>query len=549
MNKYGSFKYKDFPLGIEKFAQIEAIGNIQSGSEPQDLVEGVKPYDFASFEQDEYKTANPKPLYLFQQSLGIISQQLSDENGIMADSNDFVGFKATFEKPFILTGITVHSGNVITEAEIKFEYIDENNETQIYTNFFAANNKTFFYEFGAHKINWLQFRVCAIKEAYHFLKLFKVEFGQTRDFNEHKNVKVSFDTHFSVYGDTLKYSTLDLSVIEPKEADYFFQKRQPIDFVLNDEIQMRLYANKGERIDENIIQLTAYNEIANLEDEFLGGIYKDYPLIQLLNDILGEKDKYYNLSYAEELNNIKVNGYLPISSRRKALQTVLLGTNIRHHIDKGIVYKPINTTILNNQIYDETNIVNNPVISKNANIKSVTARLNNYSKGKEELEIYHWYVSTTEDVKINFTQPFHDLKFYEVIGVDEYDNDIISETQSANVTLLKAEPNYCVIRNTSAKKIVIVGKSYIISTVDYVKLNPNIGEYDDYEEIVIDLTLTNDAQAVCDLLYSLYMRKNSVIFNTLVRPIVGEYYEILGNKLNIKSISDNLSGIYEVEAV
>lgn len=548
MNKNGNFKYFDYPLGINKYVTFNSIGNLQAVYDLQDLNEGVAPHDFISFEQNEYITSNPKPLYFGHENLGYTSSLISDDKGLLPIEQDAFGFEVNFEKPFVITGITVYSGNIIEMAQIEFDAIDENEIIQTHSQEFTATDKTFFYEISAHKILRLKFSVSKINEPYHFLKIFKVEFGQTRILDDYNIVSASLNTHFSVYGNQLEYNSLDLTLNEPENKDYFFQKKQPIDFIFEGENQLRFYVNNGERLDENTINLLAYNEIANLEDEFLGGIYTDYPLKQLLVDILGDADKYYGLIYAFS-DDIKVSGYLPISTKRKAIQAILMGTEIRHRNDKGVIFEKINVENLSPIIFDESNIINKPVIKKNVGISSVTVRLHNFSKGTEEREEYHWFISTTEDVKINFSKPLHSLKFYEVTGVDEYGNDVVSEQESTKVTVLKAEPNYCIIRNSSSNKIVLIGKEYIESTVDFVKQNPDINDQNEYEEKVIDLNITSGAQDVCDLLYALYTRKNSINFKTFIPVTVGGYYDILGNRLNIKSVENSLTGIYEVEAV
>lgn len=545
MSKYGIFKYEDFPLGIKSAVTLTHIGSIQSWSDAEGLIEGVEPYQYASFEQDEYITANPKPLYFGERNLGLASAFVSDENGVLP-ADGYVGFQATFAKPFMLTGITVHSDNIIKRAQIEITVL-ENDESQTLMWEFSANDKTFFYEFGAHKTIGLRFLVLEIAEPFHFAKIRKVEFGQTRIFGGARTVKTSLNTYFSVWGDTLEYNTLDLTVIEPKDVDYFFQKRQPIDFIVDNERKMRLYVNKGERADENSISLLAYNDIANLEDEFLGGIYKNYPLFQLLKDILGAEEKYLYLDFAPEVYEINVNGYLPISTRRQALQQVLFGTNMRYYTEEGVGIRPLKQQI--SEVYDKTNILESPIIKKNLELKSMTISLENYSKSNDETEIFRWFVSTTEDTKINFKQPAHSLKFYEVTGEDDNGNEIVSETPSKNITVIKQEPNYCIIRSNTQNKIVIIAKQYTVSTVDFVKINPNVDEYSEYEDKKFTISLTHNAQKVCNLLYELFKHENSANFRTLKCPNVGDLCEILGENLYIKHIYNDLSGVYEVEAV
>ena len=209
--------------------------------------------------------------------------------------------------------------------------------------------------------------------------------------------------------------------------------------------------------------LSCYDAISNLEDDFLGGIYNNYSAKQLIDDILDGKQINYEID--ESINNVLLNGYLPITSRRKALQSVLFGSNIRCYKSDKLYFKPFNVT-LETPVLDEKNIIDKPQKTKKQEIKSVVLKKHNYSKGTESVEVYHWYISKTENVTIRFSQPVHSLEAYEVIGVDENGYDIIDTQQTSKVVFIEKEPNYCIVSNISSNKIVIKGLNYIDSTTD-----------------------------------------------------------------------------------
>ena len=115
---------------------------------------------------------------------------------------------------------------------------------------------------------------------------------------------------------------MNLRVIDPEKEDYLFQRKQPIDFVINDVSKTRFYVDGGTDIDGNTVEVLAYDEIANLEDDFLGGIYENYSFNDLINDILSGTGIQYETINTD---NITLNGYLPISSRRKSSVTLFYG--------------------------------------------------------------------------------------------------------------------------------------------------------------------------------------------------------------------------------
>lgn len=538
MNKYGYFKYSDFAVGAKENASYSINKELQEGSALTQLSVGVKPYDFASLEQNEYITSKPKILYKMQQDLGLLTTDVSNENGIFDEP---IVLTVNFPAYFSMTGITINSRNIIKNITITAYQ----NDTEIVTETFSTTTKENFYPINIELANKIVFIITEINEPYRFFGIFNIEYGKIRLFNDETSVNAEITNNFSVLGDTLEYDTLDLTVIDPEKEDYLFQRKQPIDFMIGETPKARFYVDSGTELDDNTVQVLAYDEIASLEDDFFGGMYNNYPFNSLIADILSGTMVDFE---TKNTDNITLSGYLPITSRRKALQTILQGSNIRCYKGEKLVLKPLETQI-SDIVFDETNIINKPKKNKKQEIRSLTVKQHNYSKGTEETELYHWYISTTENVLITFSAPMHSLKAYEVTGVDENGNDIISETESRNVNFIKSGANYCIVSNKSSNKIVIKGLGYVDSTVNYVKNNPLIAINEVYEEKTIELTISSNPQEVCNLLYDLYSRKNSIKFNTFQDLEVGGYYNILGENLNIKSKHQTLNGIYEVEAV
>jgi hypothetical protein len=136
-----------------------------------------------------------------------------------------------------------------------------------------------------------------------------------------------------------------------------------------------------------------------------------------------------------------------------------------------------------------------------------------------------------------------------VTGVDSSGNEIISTTVSKNIEFIETHPNYCIVKSKTTKKVVIKGLSYVDSTVEYRTNNQFLLLNNNYAEKKVDLTLISNPRSVCDMLFNLYSRKNSIVFKSFVNLDMGGYYNILGENLNIKSKHHGLNGIYEYEAV
>lgn len=539
MNKYGHFKYLDFAVGAKENVSYSINKDLQEGSALTQLSVGVKPYDFASVEHNAYITSEPKPLYKMQQDLGLITADVSDENGAF---NEPIVLTANFSSFFSMTGITINSRNVIKEITISAYQ----NNTEISSETFSSSTKENFYPINIELANKIVFTITKINEPNHFFGIFNIEYGKIRIFDDNIGVDAEIATNFSVLGDTLEYDTLDLTLIDPEEEDYLFQRKQPIEFIIGNTTKSKFYVDSGTKLDDNTVQVLAYDGISSLEDDFLGGFYTNYRFNDLIHDIFEGTNVEYATSNTDD---VFLNGYLPITSRRKAIQTVLEGSNIRCYKEGKLVFTQLQSEMSRDLIFDEKNIIDKPKKTKKQEIRSLTVKQHNYSKGTEFVEAYHWYISKTENVRITFSEPLHSLEVYEVVGVDENGSDIIDTEQSTNVVFIEKSANYCVVSNKSSNKIVIKGLNYVESTVNYEKLNPAISMNEIYEEKIVELTISENPEAVCDLLYQLYSRKNSITFKTFEDVNVGGCYSVLGEILNIKSKKQSMNGIYEVEAV
>jgi hypothetical protein len=538
-NRYGYFKYADVSFGAKETANYTADFELQNGSALTQLSVGVKPYDYASFEQGAYNTENPKKIYKSGEKLGLLSSVISNDEGVFENP---LKLTSVFANYHTMTGVTLNSRNLILEIEI-IGYRDDEEITRLTT---SAENQNNFFEFAMELVNKVDIIVKKIAEPYHFFGIFDIEYGAVRVFDDTTNSSAEIKEYYSVYGDSLEYNTLDLSIVNFDNKDFFFQRKQSVEYIVNDAVKTRFFIESGNELDEAQISFVAYDNISNLEDTFYGGIYTNYSLPQLINDVFENKEINYEID--ERLNDVVVNGYLPVSTRRKALQTILQGTNTRCFKKEKMYFAPVELTV-KDLILDESNVLSNPIKTKKQEISSMILTTHNYSKGKQETELYHWFLSTSENTKIVFNEPAHKLKAYEVTGVDSDGNETISTTVSKNVEFIETHPNYCIVKSNTLRKIVINGLTYTDSTVEHKKNNNFLLLNNNYAEKKVDLTLTSNPQSVCDMLYDLYSRKNSIVFKSFEDLEVGGYYNILGENLNIKSKYHDLNGIYEYEAV
>lgn len=556
-NECGYFRYDDIVVGAKEQAKFSTENELQPGSTVEMLKNGVEPYNFASLETDTYITDAPKR-FADDSSLGFVSSSVSDENGNFANPQSF---SIRFDDETLVTtyGITIYSENIL-QVNVRMIVMDASGPRFIQYKF-QGTQKNEFFSWDAVQTKSIIVLVGSIDQPGAFLRIYNIELGRTILFEESNLLSARVHTTFPLTGESIEYNTLDLQVLYDRVHGYFFQRRQPIVFMDADGTpRQTFYVQQGETVETSsglqtayTAKISAYDVIESMEDTFLGGMYESVPVQSLLADIMGIIP--YTVQGAD---GIVMTGHIPITTRRKALALVCRGCNLRVYRGASIVIQPLEKT--GNSVYDRQNIVDAPTVDVRTEIVSLTLQEHNYSKGTEEKELYHWYISKTYPVTITWSDPVHTLKAYEVTGVDANGNDIISEAESKAVTFDMVNANYCIVTNTSDNKIVIRGHLYVDSTVNYTKSESQSQAYDSVNTVTIDKqTILSDAQAVLNMLYEIYTRTATVtsqyadVANAIGQkqstPYAGQCAEVLGNLRTVTSVNDTLCGLYDMEAI
>lgn len=540
MNKYGYLKYSDLAIGAKDAVTYSTNATLQEGASLTDLKVGVSPYDFASFEQDEYVTATPKKLYDLSTKLAFLTADVSDENG---EFETPITITAQFSGLFTMSGITIESRNVFKDLLVT-AYRDN---AEIASGTFSSAKNDDFFPLEIESANKIVFTIRKIDKPFHFVGIYNIEFGKIRIFDEQQNVSPAITQTFSVLGDSLEYDTLDLTIVNPESGDYLFQRKQPIDFILDGNVEQTFYIDSGTDLNNFTSQVIAYDQIASLEGKFYGGMCTNKTMTSLIDEVMANT----GIDYEVEQDETLLTGYLPICTKRQALQTILLTCNKRCYKGKKLIIGNIKSNAEPIEL-NESNIAEGMQKTKKQQIRSLKLTETNYTKSKEKVEVYHWYIAKNKEMTIEFSEPiqYSTIKAYEVTGEDEDGYDIVSTAESTNVTFTRKGTNYCKLINTSSKKIVLIGKKYTTSNREYSIENAIISQNEIADDIELTTTLsTGNAQTVCNSLFDLYSRRKTMNFITLEKVEAGKMYSVMGENMIVKSVKNTLNGLYEVEAV
>lgn len=575
------FEYQDFAK-VDRSAMglSTAESALQAPSNLNDLKNGVEPYDYASFEEGKYITSKPKRLIKDGDKVGLLTNSTQTSFGVTI----------TLEKTYTMSGITL--GLVNIPDSLSISYYGETGgliREETFTREDITENLYFFNmaSEGVKKVS-LYFNLTTKKQ---FVGLYRIDFGSVRIFNDENLINASVENFYSKLGDTLEYDIMNATIFVEGDTEYLFTKSQPIVYKSDTGEKInQFFVETGETANNNTIKIKAYDVISRLEDKFMGGIYgfpdtytgearPPYPYNQLIADIIGDSGVEYE---TQGTDDISVNGFLPISTRREALVTLMQGTNTRCYKQGGkLTFKPIDLTEVAN--YTDNDIVVNPTSKSTQKIGKLTFVEHTYTKSNDEVELFNWYLQQGENTGqiIEFSEPVWKVRAYEVTGTDpDTELDIVSETESQNVIFATSPQdegdetvcNYVEIQACrTSNKIVLVGWS-IIDHGKHIEVDRTSKDVNaEYEEIEIDdVTVVSNAKEVAKTLFTLNSLTSKETFSVVEvdRPIAGNNvtasifespvevnFNYEGGEPETKTISrkivsvkDDLSGVYKVVA-
>lgn len=580
------FEYQDFAKVDRSTIDLFTTASLQFGSAIEKLRNGVEKYEYASFEKNAYITSSPKTLAKTTDDFGVLTSAVSDSEG-----NTSVVIIVDLNAPYVVPGITLGCVNLLSSVEITYYGY---NESEIRKESFDSDyitEKLQFFNMASEGVQKITINIKQTAEPYRFVGVYRLDLGSVRIFNDENLISASVENFYSKLGDTLEYDIMNATIFVEGDTEYLFTKSQPIVYKSDTgEMLNQFFVETGETANNNTIKIKAYDVISRLEDKFMGGIYgfpdtytgearPPYSYNQLIADIIGDSGVEYE---TQGTDDISVNGFLPISTRREALVMLMQGTNTRCYKQGGkLTFKPIDLTEVAN--YTDNDIVVNPTSKSTQKIGKLTFVEHTYTKSNDEVELFNWYLQRGENTGqiIEFSEPVWKVRAYEVTGTDPKTKlDIVSETESEKVIFATSPQdegdetvcNYVEIQACrTSNKVVLIGWT-IIDHGKHIEVDRTSKDVNaEYEEIEIDdVTVVSNAKEVAKTLFTLNSLTSKETFSVVEvdRPIAGSNvtasiferpvevdFNYEGGEPETKTISrkivsvkDDLSGVYKVVA-
>lgn len=552
--------HKSVTAGAKENATITTNKTMQRWADPTQLKsDNMIQYNYASFESNSYRPAQPRKLHK-SGYLGVLTSELSGADGEFAQPVNIV---YEFDKPYSFSGLTIFSRTVL--YNIAISYINSDGETVN----FSVENQDEVCKIEHTFTNCTQLTISVSNtEPERFLQIWDIEFGNANIFAEENIISVTINKEIDLSTRENPASTLELTVLGARE----FKRNDCIDVYKADNLCYNFYVDKisYDVYGEPTTQINCNSYIQQLTSIYYGGIWlKPVNAVTLLDEIF----KNTGLSYELEagLEDETVTGYIPLSTKRDGLLYVAaaIGAVVDDSLKKFRIVKPdySKPTIE----FDASNIVN---ISKKIETGSENAGVDFtqhiYSTGADATgslteedvkEIYKANVKISETQFIQFSDPI--VAFFGLLGLEDADGNIEGKLVAPGV-------------NEDYVSFVSYGANYVSLVVQKLPETAGLTEYNltlrllgyayvdaqniiskrttgavtDEVEKISDMTLISDAGATALNLYNYYQRQNNVTATIIADNIkVNTPVKLLTEIGTVKKITDDLTGILQIEVI
>lgn len=225
----------------------------------------------------------------------------------------------------------------------------------------------------------------------------------------------------------------------------------------------------------------------------MGGIYENILVSEILDNIMEGEGITYFLDDAYK--DARVSGYLPITSKRSALQQLAfaIGALVDTSYDRQLYIYPQQTEVTAE--FTGRDIFLGLTVDHSEMVTGIRLYAHSYTPSQESAELYKG--SLTGETKLEFSEPYHSLSI-------------------AGGTIGKHGANYAYITSNGGE-VVLTGLRYYHNTIAFLKENPKITQNKNIAEVKeATLVTMENAQAVLNRVYDYYSKNESVSFRAVI---------------------------------
>lgn len=482
-------KYLDIP--DESREGVEAEGQGQSFSKAEAVLTGLSDGAYATLEpfgwpldgKRQVLPDTPGPMWW--------SSISSDENGSFSQPPQLT---VRLKTPCTATGISITFAPEADEycSRVRFNWL---RGTVLLAQLTAESDGPYFSvsqtveNFDTVRVEFLQ-----TSHPHSFVKVKALTVGIAHWFFADEITSVSAAGESDHLLSSLPVDTLTVTLRDKKGRDLRPRKNQKLQLYRDDTLLATAHIADSTREDGNSYRIHCQSILGLLEDDFLGGIYENVPvdvvLKQILTGIDYAKDPYFDAA--------SVTGYLPVCTRRQALQQVAfaLGAAVRTDASGRVLLLPPEGVV--HHAFRKDRIFRGQRIKTQTEVSRIELSAHSFRPSEEREELLRNQALSGENVLFTFKKPHHS---YSVTGG----------------TITESGENF--VRLTAKGEVSLSAGTYVQSTSSYVRENPAFGSTEQGNTLTVtEATLVHpqNAEAVLNRLWEGAALRQELTFQAVV---------------------------------
>lgn len=308
--------YSDLALGAKEKAAISATP-WEEFAEPATLPYGVNTGAVATCEPNAWGLSHDYKARGTQQ-FAMWSKARSNEAGAFVNAPVIV---IVFAEQYTSTGLTLRfapdAGEYCTQVRVVWYQGDTVKDSGT----FFPTSGLYALENTVEAFDKIELYFEATNLPHRRLKLEYIAIGIVREFTGRELTGAQFVHEIDLISNTVPINVLDASFHSSGDAEYIFQRKQPVEAYNDNDLIGVYYIEKGERISSQNYSISCQDAIGVLElDKYSGGLWlTDTPVETIIDDVIAGA---FEIEIDAALAGSTLRGHIPKGTKRAALQQI-----------------------------------------------------------------------------------------------------------------------------------------------------------------------------------------------------------------------------------
>lgn len=504
--------YIDAPEGAQENMEV-SVANANGFTDSSLVARGARDIPYATLEPGIWKLDGTMQILPDDPNPGFWSAVRSsfDENGSELGSmilgEAILGASSTggafgtppkitisFPVPYGSTGLTFTFSPSTNQWCRKIKVTWYNGQTRIIEKFYYPDSPRWTLEETVESFDKIEIELLETSKPNQFAKVQRIEIGRTVLLSAPEIVSARLVNEVDPSLCEITVDTLSFELYDPQNRSFLPQENQRVELIQDGKLRATHYITSSTRKSAAHYEIDCQSSIGLLNDDFLGGMYKEKPLPEMVADILGEWE--YEISAAFE--GVTVSGYIPVCSQREALQRVAFAVGAMVSTQDSTKIRLIPVPTAASSRFKSSEILLGGSVKTEPRYARVEVVSHSYTKSEISETLMDEEEVIGEDVLITFTDPHYD---YEITGGEITGSDVNWVTITANGL------------------VTLTAKTYLHTTRNHVKRNPEATAKERGNFIAVtECTLihSGNAQDAVERLYAAKQRRQTVSQDVIV---------------------------------